>query len=60
MDRTKVTNDYLQIGQTKVQYSVRKVTENGFFISACIMRVGHVFFWALISLGLTCIRTPIE
>ena len=33
MDRIKVTNDYLQIEQTKVQYSVRKVTEkNGFFL----------------------------
>ena len=32
-DRIKVTNDYLQIAQTKVQYSVRRVTEkNGFFL----------------------------
>ena len=31
MDRIKVTNDYLQIGQTKVQYSVRKVTEKWIF-----------------------------
>ena len=27
MDRIKVTNDYLQIAQTKVQYRIRKVTK---------------------------------
>ena len=32
MDRIKVTNDYLQIAQTKVQYSVRKVTEKVDFL----------------------------
>ena len=31
-DRIKVTNDYLQIAQTKVQYSVRKVTEKMDFL----------------------------
>ena len=32
MDRIKVTNDYLQIAQIKVQYSVRKVTEKMDFL----------------------------
>ena len=45
MERIKVTNDYLQIAQTKVQYSVRKVTEKmDFFITMDYVAYKHIAY----------------
>ena len=45
MDRIKVTNDYPHIAQTKVQYSVRKVTEKmDFFITMDYVAYKHIAY----------------